>query len=114
MLPQTAGLEQRLIDLEAQISRLTVTLLRSRETDEDREPIERRLAELTDQCTGILKQCTATSERYAQAVGELETRLTGWNDIESRLERDASWRFQGLERTISREWASMRAVLATM
>ena len=108
VLPQTAGLEQRLIDLEAQISRLTVTLLRSRETEEDREPIERRLAELTDQCTGILKQCTATSERYAHAVGELETRLTGWNDIESRLERDASWRFQGLERTIGREWASLR------
>ena len=108
MLPQTAGLEQRLIDLEAQISRLTVTLLRSRETEEDREPIERRLAELTDQCTGILKQCSATSERYAQAVGELETRLTGWNDIESRLQRDATWRFQGLERTIGREWASLR------
>ena len=34
--------------------------------------------------------------------------LTGWNDIESRLERDASWRFQGLERTIGREWASLR------
>jgi hypothetical protein len=108
VLPQTAGLEQRLIDLEAQISRLTVTLLRSRETEEDREPIERRLAELTDQCTGILKQCSATSERYAQAVGELETRLTGWNDIESRLQRDATWRFQGLERTIGREWASLR------
>jgi hypothetical protein len=108
VLPQTGGLEQRLIDLEAQISRLTATL-RSRET-EDREPLERRLAELTDQCTGILKQCTATSERYAQAVGELETRLTGWNDIESRLQRDAAWRFQALERTIGREWASLRLV----
>jgi hypothetical protein len=99
-------LEQRLIELEAQISRLTVTL-RSRET-EDREPLEQRLAELTDQCNGILKQCAATSERYAQAVGELETRLTGWNDVESRLQRDAAWRFQTLERTIGREWASLR------
>jgi chemotaxis protein histidine kinase CheA len=100
-------LEQRLIELEAQISRLAVTLLRSRET-EDREPLEQRLAELTDQCSGILKQCAATSERYAQAVGELETRLTGWNDIESRLQRDAAWRFQTLERTVGREWASLR------
>ena len=108
MLPQTAGLEQRLSDLEAQISRLTATLLRARETGEDQEPIEQRLAELTDQCTGILKQCAATSERYAQAVGELETRLTGWNEIESRLQRDAAWRFQKLEGTIGREWASLR------
>lgn len=107
MLPQTAGLEQRLIELEAQISRLTVTLLHTREAG-DREPIEQRLAELTDQCTGILKQCAATSERYAQAVGELETRLTGWNEIEGRLQRDAASRFQRLEGTIGREWASLR------
>ena len=108
MLPQTAGLEQRLVDLEAQISRLTATLLHTRENDEEREPMERRLAELTDQVAGILKQWTATSERYAHAVGELETRLTGWNDIETRLQRDAAGRFQGLERTIGREWASLR------
>ena len=108
MLPQTAGLEQRLVDLEAQISRLTATLLHTRDNDEEREPMERRLAELTDQVAGILKQWTATSERYAHAVGELETRLTGWNDIETRLQRDAAGRFQGLERTIGREWASIR------
>jgi Anti-sigma-K factor rskA len=108
VLPQTAGLEQRLVDLEAQISRLTATLLHTRENDAEREPMERRLAELTDQVAGILKQWTATSERYAHAVGELETRLTGWNDIETRLQRDAAGRFQGLERTIGREWASIR------
>jgi hypothetical protein len=101
-------LEQRFVDLEAQIDRLNLMLQRWRETEDDREPVERRLAELTDQCAGILKQWTATSERYAQAVGELETRLTGWNDIETRLQRDATWRFQGLERTIEREWASLR------
>ncbi|HEX3645686.1 MAG TPA: anti-sigma factor [Vicinamibacterales bacterium] len=108
MLPQTAGLEQRLVDLEAQISRLTATLLHSHDADDDREPMERRLAELTDQVAVILKQWTATGERYAQAVGELETRLTGWNEIETRLQRDAAGRFQGLERTIGREWASLR------
>jgi len=107
VLPQTAGLEQRLIELEAQISRLTVTLLHARE-NEDREPLERQLAELTDQCSSVLKQCAATSARYAQAVGELETRLTGWNDVESRLQRDAARRFQTLEHTIGREWAALR------
>jgi hypothetical protein len=108
VLSQSAGLEQRLADLEAQIDRLNVTLLRWRETEDQREPVEHQLAQLTDQCSGILKQWTATSERHAQAVGELETRLTGWNDIETRLQRDATWRFQGLERAIEREWASIR------
>jgi Anti-sigma-K factor rskA, C-terminal len=108
VLPQAAGLEQRLADLEAQIERLTVTLVRWRETEEHRQPAERRLAQLTEQYADLLKQWTATSERHADAVGELETRLTGWNDIESRLQRDASSRLQGLERTIEREWASLR------
>jgi len=108
VFPQTAGFEQRLADLEAQIERLTLTLVRWRETEEHRQPGERRLAQLTEQCADILKQWSATSERHAHAVGELETRLTGWNDIESRLQRDASTRLQGLERTIEREWASLR------
>ena len=104
MLPQTAGLEQRLIELEAQISRLTVTLLHTSEAG-DREPLEQRLAELTDQCAGILKQCAATSERYAQAVGELETRLTGWNEIESRVDpMIEDWFYsQGQREPIGRE-----------
>lgn len=108
MLSQAEGLEQRLADLEAQIERLNDTLLRWRATEEPREPVERQLAQLTDQATGILKQWTATSERHAEAVGELETRLAGWSEIETRLQRDATWRFQGLERTIEREWASIR------
>jgi hypothetical protein len=108
VLSQAAGLEQRLADLEAQIERLNVTLLRWRETEEQRQPVEQQLAQLTDQYGGILKQWASTSERHAQAVGELETRLSGWNDIETRLQRDATWRFQGLERTIEREWASIR------
>jgi len=108
VFPQAAGFEQRLADLEAQIDRLTLTLSRWRETEEHRQPSERRLAQLTDQCADLLKQWTATSERHADAVGELETRLTGWNDIESRLQRDAFSRLQGLERTIEREWASLR------
>lgn len=108
MLPQAAGFEQRLGELEGQIERLTLALVRWRETEEQREPPERRLAQLTEQCADVLKSWTATSERHAHAVGELETRLTGWNDIEARLQRDAASRFHGLERTIEREWASLR------
>jgi anti-sigma-K factor RskA len=108
VFPQAAGLDQRLGDLEAQIERLTLALVRWREAEEHRQPAERRLALLTEQCADILKQWTATSERHAQAVSELESRLTGWNDIEGRLQREASSRFQGLERAIEREWASLR------
>jgi len=108
VLPQAAGLEQRLADLEAQIDRLNHTLQRWRDTEDHREPVEQRLAQLTDRCAGILKQWTATSERHAHAVGELETRLSGWSDIESRLQQDAISRLHGLERTIEREWASVR------
>lgn len=108
MFPQAAGLEQRLGDLETQIERLTLALLRWRESEEHRQPSERRLAQLTEQCADVLKHWTATSERHAHAVGELESRLVGWDEIENRLQHDASSRFQGLERTIAREWASLR------
>ena len=48
------------------------------------------------------------SERHAQVVGELESRLAGWNEIETRLQHDVTARFQGLERLIEHEWASLR------
>jgi anti-sigma-K factor RskA len=107
---QAPGFDQRLSDLEAHIDRLTHSLEHWRETQDQVEPMERRLAQLTDQCAAILKQWTATGERHAHAVGELETRLTGWNDIEARLQRDASFRFQALERAIESEWASLRSL----
>jgi hypothetical protein len=108
VLPQAAGFEQRLADLETQIDRLNLSLVRWRETEEQRQPAERRLAQVTDQCADLLKQWTATSERHAQVVGELEMRLTSWNDIETRLQHETSARFQGLERSIEREWAALR------
>jgi hypothetical protein len=108
VLPQAAGFEQRLADLEQQIDRLNVTLQRWRDTEDHREPIEQRLTHLTERCADLLTEWSATSERHAHAVGELETRLTGWNDIENRLQRDAIARLHGLERQIEREWASVR------
>jgi hypothetical protein len=108
VLPQAVGFEQRLGELEAQIERLTLALVRWRETEEHRQPVERRIAQLTEQCEDLVRSATATSERHAQAVGELESRLTGWNDIETRLQREAASRLQLLERTIEREWAALR------
>jgi hypothetical protein len=64
---------------------------------------DQRLADLEAQIEGLC-------ERHAQAVGELESRLAGWNDIEARLQRDATLRFHALERAIEQEWASLRSI----
>jgi anti-sigma-K factor RskA len=105
---QAQGLEHRLAELEAQIARLNVALQHWRDAQDHLQPMERRLSQLTDQCADVLKQWTATGERHALAVGELEARLTGWNEVETRLQRDASSRFQALERVIEQEWAALR------
>jgi anti-sigma-K factor RskA len=105
---QVPGFEQRLADLEAQIDRLSVTLHHWRETQDHLQPMERRLSHLTEQCAEILEQWTATGERHAHAVGELEARLTGWSDVETRLQREASSRFQALERVMEHEWSFLR------
>jgi anti-sigma-K factor RskA len=105
---QVPGFEQRLADLEAQIDRLSVTLHHWRETQDHLQPMERRLSHLTEQCAEILEQWTATGARHAHAVGELEARLTGWSDVETRLQREASSRFQALERVIEHEWSFLR------
>ncbi len=105
---QAQGFEHRLGELEAQIDRLNAALQHWRDAQDHLRPMEQRLTQLTDQCADILKQWTATGERHAVAVGELEARLTGWNDVETRLQRDASSRFQALERVIEQEWATLR------
>lgn len=105
---QAQGFEHRLSELEAQIDRLNVALQHWRDTPDHLQPMEHRLSQLTDQCADILKQWSATGERHAHAVGELEARLTGWNDVESRLQREASSRFHALERVIEQEWATLR------
>src|SRR6516164_3162302 len=75
---------------------------------EQPSPVEQHLSDLVERCSDILKQWAATSERHAHAVNELETKLSSWNDIAARLQRDATGRFQDLERLIEHEWASIR------
>jgi hypothetical protein len=108
MESQAPGIDERLGHLEAQIDRLSQALEHWRDAPDHLPPMERRLEQLTDQCADVLKQWAATGERHARAVGELEARLTGWNDVETRLQRDAAWRFQALERAIENEWAALR------
>jgi len=108
MLPHTGSLELRLADLEAHLDRLNSSLQQLARTGEVPHPVEQHLAHLADRCSDIVKQWAATSERHAVAVTELEAKLNDWNDVAARLQRDATWRFQDLERLIEHEWASLR------
>src|SRR5215470_20222370 len=108
MLPHTGSLELRLADLEAHLDRLNSSLQQLARTGEVPHPVEQHLAHLADRCSDIVKQWAATSERHAVAVTELEAKLNDWNDVAARLQRDATWRFQDLERLIEHEWAALR------
>jgi hypothetical protein len=110
MLPHAGSFEIRLADLEAHLERLNSTLQQWGKNGEPPHPVEDHLAHLAERCTDIVRQWAATSERHAHAVNELETKLNDWNDAAARLQRDATWRFQDLERLIEHEWASLRRV----
>jgi anti-sigma-K factor RskA len=108
MLPHAGSFEIRLADLEAQLDRLNSTLQQLGKNGEPPHPVEQHLAHLAERCSDIVKQWASTSERHANAVTELETKLNDWNDVAARLQRDATWRFQDLERLIEHEWAALR------
>ncbi len=99
MVPHAGSLELRLADLEAHLDRLT---------GEPPHPVEQQVADLAERCADIVKQWAATSARHALAVSELESKLSNWDDVATRLQRDATGRFQDLERLIEHEWATLR------
>jgi hypothetical protein len=108
MLPHAGSFELRLADLEAHLDRLNSTLHQGAISGEPLHPGEQHLIDLVERCSGVLKQWAATGERHAQAVSELETKLSSLNEVAARLQRDATGRFQDLERLIEHEWASIR------
>jgi DNA anti-recombination protein RmuC len=108
MLPHAGSFELRLADLEANLDRLSSTLQQWGKTGEPPHAVEQHLAHLAERCSDIVKQWAATSERHALAVADLESKLNDWNDVAARLQRDATWRFQDLERLIEHEWAALR------
>jgi hypothetical protein len=109
---QVPELEQRLSELQAQIDRLSLSLHLWRQSQDHLQPMERRLADLTNQCAEILDRWTETGDRHVQVVNELETRLNAWNDAETRLQQDAAQRLHQLERIIEREWTELRRIHA--
>jgi len=98
------GLEQRLSSLQTQIDEL-----RQAGAD-DVLPLEERLSTLTDYTAGILKRWSATADRHARAVTQLETHLRELGDAGNRLQQDASQRLQDLERLVQQEWNALRDV----
>ena len=105
---QGPDLEQRLSKLEAQLDRFSLTLHQWQQTQKHLQPVESRLSELIEQSNGILDRWTVTDQRHTHAVGEVESRLSDWNAIETRLERDANQRIQEFEQTMQHELSALR------
>jgi hypothetical protein len=103
-----SDVDLRLSDLQTQIDSLSVTLQQWRHVQEDPEPMEQRLAQLTEQCARIVEQWRQTDERHTEIVASLEERLSEWGAIESRLQQDSGERIRELERTIEHEWQALR------
>ena len=106
--PQTSDVELRFSELQTQIDGLNLALQQWRQTQEHSQPMEQRLAQLTEQCAEILNRWTATDERHTDAVAELEARLGDWNAIENRLQHESRERIRELEQTIEHEWQALR------
>jgi len=98
------GLEQRLSNLQAQIDAMRHA------AGDDPRPLEQRLSTLTDYSTTILKQWSATSDRHAKAVSQLEAHLRELGDAGNRLQQDANQRLQDLERIVQQEWSALRDI----
>jgi hypothetical protein len=108
MHQQGPDLEQRLSKLEAQLDRFSLTLHQWQQTQQHLQPMESRLAQLIEQSNDVLERWTATDQRHAHAVGEVESRLQDWNAIETRLGHDANQRILEFEQTMQHELSALR------
>jgi anti-sigma-K factor RskA len=82
-------LERRLSELQSQIDRLTVSLHLWRESQDHLQPMERRLAQITEQCAEVVERSAMASERVRQ---------------------DAAAHLQELQRAIELEWTALRGI----
>jgi type II secretory pathway pseudopilin PulG len=112
--PEVLDLERRFSELQSQIDRLTMALHLWRENQDHLQPLESRLAQLTDRCSEIVDHWEETGERQAQAIGQLEQRMTALNAAEaaagvtalSGFDR-AEARLVGLETSLHRRLAEL-------
>src|SRR5262245_49999030 len=83
-LPDIAPLDQTIVDLQAQIDRLSSALQQWRETQDNLQPTEARLTQITERFAEILNRWNETDRRHAQAIGDVEERVSEWGSIENR------------------------------
>ena len=60
MQRNTSDVDVRLSDLQTQIDSLSLTLQQWRQMQDDSEPVEQRLAELTEQCARLVDRWRQT------------------------------------------------------
>jgi anti-sigma-K factor RskA len=108
MQRNTSDVDVRLSDLQTQIDSLSLTLQQWRQTQDDSEPVEQRLAQLTEQCARIVDRWRQTDEQHSEIVASLEERISEWGALENRLQQDSGARIKELERTIEHEWQALR------
>jgi hypothetical protein len=89
MFDQVRDTEQHLSKLQAQLDRLSLSLQQWQQTQEHLQPMERRMSHLLQQGGQILDRLTATDERHAQAIGDVESRLSSWGTIETHFRERA-------------------------
>ncbi len=108
MRRHTSDVDLRLSDLQTQIDSLSLTLQQWRQMQDDSEPVEQRLAQLTEQCARIVDRWRQTDEQHSEIVASLEERLSEWGALENRLEQNSGERIKELQRTIEHEWQALR------
>jgi len=103
-----SDVEFRLSELQTQLDRLSLALHQWQQTPEYAQPTEERLSELLERCSETLSRVTAIDERHTQALAKLESRLSDWSFIESRLEQDSDQRIRQFEQILGHEWEALR------
>jgi anti-sigma-K factor RskA len=105
---QASDVELRLSELQTQIDRLSLALHQWHQSPEYAHLIEDRLAQLLERCADTMNRVSAIEERHTKAVATLESRLSDWSFIETRLEQDSDQRIRQFEQIIGQEWETLR------
>lgn len=110
MFQEAPGFEQRLVDLQAQIDRLTIALQLWRDGQERLTQPDERLSRFADDVADVLQEWSAIGERHARAVDALEHQVAAFATTEARLHEESAQRFLTLQRMVQQEWAALRSV----
>ena len=104
MASDVTDLEQRLMNLQWQVERL------SQATEGNVQQVEQRLTGMADQYAENLKRWAITAERHSRTVTQLESYVSEWKDANSRIQQDTFQRLRELETTIQHEWDALRKI----